>query len=140
MLEAISDDVRRQYSAEWLALVHGPEERGAWAYGYSILATEDGAEVASAGFKGPPIDGVVEIAYAVEAAHRGKGYATEIASALAHHALTFAEVTCVRAHTLPDGIVSQRALLGSGFSFTGQTEDPDDGVVNRYELTRAAPR
>jgi hypothetical protein len=41
----------------------------------------------------------------------------------------------VCAHTLPDGIASQRALLKAGFQRTGEVVDPEDGLVWRFERT-----
>lgn len=43
----------------------------------------------------------------------------------------------MRAHTLPEGIASQRTLAASGFAFVGEVEDPEDGRVFRYERGRS---
>ncbi len=40
----------------------------------------------------------------------------------------------MRAHTLPDGIASQRVLLKAGFEKIGEVVDPEDGVVWRFEV------
>jgi RimJ/RimL family protein N-acetyltransferase len=42
----------------------------------------------------------------------------------------------VRAHTLPDGLASQRVLAKSGFRFVGEVVEPEDGLVHRYEVVR----
>jgi [ribosomal protein S5]-alanine N-acetyltransferase len=136
MVEALSPEDRVQVSPDWLAMVEGPEMRGGWAYGFSVVLTDGGTPVGTGGFKAPPVDGMVEIAYAVEPAERGKGFASEIAKGLTAYAFSFPEVTRVRAHTLPDGIASQRALAGSGFAFVGEVNDPEDGLVFRYERGR----
>lgn len=133
MVEAMRPEDRVHVSPAWLALVNGPPELGHWAYGFSVTGKTGGEKIGTAGFKGPPVGGVVEIAYAVEAAHRGKGYASEIAAALTGYALSFAEVKSVRAHTAVDGIASQRALARAGFSFTGDVVDPEDGPVKRFD-------
>ena len=39
----------------------------------------------------------------------------------------------VIAHTLPQENASNRALLRNGFGFAGETIDPEDGLVWRWE-------
>ena len=92
--------------------------------------------VGEGGFKGPPRDGVVEIAYGTAPAHRGKGYATQTAAALVQYALEFGEVSLVLAHTLPDSTASQRVLTKCGFQRVGEVIDPEDGLVWRFEKHR----
>lgn len=137
MVENMSPEDRAQVSPEWLALVNGPETHGHWVYGFAVTMRGTDKQVGVGGFKGPPENGVVEIAYAVDAAQRGRGYATEIAGGLTAHALSFPEVSCVRAHTLKTGLASQRALLGNGFKSLGDFIDPADGLVKRFERRRA---
>jgi RimJ/RimL family protein N-acetyltransferase len=108
-----------------------------WIHGFSVLHRGSGALIGTGGFKGPPAGGIVEIAYGVVANERGKGYATEITGALVAYAFASNEVELVRAHTLPDASASQRVLLKCGFSHVGETLDPDDGLVWRFERRRA---
>ena len=76
------------------------ESMDPWRHGFSIVHRETGRPVGTCGFKGPPADSVVEIAYGIDPEHQGKGYATEAAEALTSFA--FAQnVRTVRAHTLP---------------------------------------
>jgi ribosomal-protein-alanine N-acetyltransferase len=42
----------------------------------------------------------------------------------------------VRAHTLPDGVASQRVLEKSGFTKTSEVVEPEDGLVWRFEISR----
>jgi RimJ/RimL family protein N-acetyltransferase len=84
-------------------------------------------------FKGPPTDGVVEIAYGIAPDEQGKGYATEAAQALVAFARTFREVRVIRAHTLADGAASKRVLEKCGFQYVGEVVDPEDGPVLRFE-------
>jgi RimJ/RimL family protein N-acetyltransferase len=95
-----------------------------------------GVIVGQGGFKGPPRDGSVEIAYGTEPDHRDKGYATETAAALVDYAFTFDDVRTVIAHTLPDSTASQCVLFKCGFQHVGEVVDPDDGVVWRFEKSR----
>jgi len=46
----------------------------------------------------------------------------------------------VCAHTLPNNVASGRVLEKCGFRRVRQVVDPDDGLVSRWELTKAAGR
>ena len=135
-LAAMGPEVRKALSSEWLRLV----ERGAaeqWVHGYVAVSRVDGATVGRCGFKGPPgDDGAVEIAYGVEPAREGQGYATEMARALARHAFGTG-VPIVRAHTLPEPNASTRVLTKCGFRKVGEVVDPEDGLVWRWEQGNA---
>jgi len=111
-------------------------EANPWIYGFSAVLRKSGAEIGTGGFAGPPEDGMVEIAYAVDEALRGKGYATEIAQALTEYAFASDEVRLVRAHTLPGGAASKRVLVKCGFRHVGDFHHPEDGMVWRFEKTR----
>ena len=84
-------------------------------------------------FKGPPHDGAVEIAYVIEPGQQGKGYATYAARALAAFAFASGQVRVVCAHTLPQGLASQRVLEKAGFAKTAEVVVPEDGLVWRFE-------
>jgi RimJ/RimL family protein N-acetyltransferase len=75
-----------------------------------------GPIVGTAGFKGPPADGAVEIAYGVAAYHEGKGYATEMAQALVRYAFASTPIHTIRAHTLADAQASKRVLRSAASS------------------------
>jgi [ribosomal protein S5]-alanine N-acetyltransferase len=132
-MEGLSPDVRAQVSPHWLALLERSSAQDPWVHGFHIL-NSTGVPVGLGAFKGPPINGVVEIAYTIEPAHQCKGYATHAARSLAKYAFDFGRVDVVRAHTLPDGAASQRVLQKAGFEKTGEVVDPEDGPVWRYEL------
>jgi [ribosomal protein S5]-alanine N-acetyltransferase len=55
---------------------------------------------------------------------------------MVNHAFASDQVSAVIAHTLPDGTASQKVLGRNGFTFVGLHDDPEDGIVNRYELTK----
>jgi RimJ/RimL family protein N-acetyltransferase len=136
-LDVLSPEVRAQISPHWLALLEKSAPRDPWVHGFHLV-NDTGLVVGMASFKGPPVDGMAEIAYAIEPEQQGKGYATDAARLLATFAFESAEVRVVRAHTLPDGIASQRVLLKAGFSNIGEVFDPEDGRVWRFELSRDA--
>lgn len=99
----------------------------------SYLASEAGTPVGLCAFKAAPdLKGVVEIAYMTFPAFEGRGHATAMAAALTR--IAFADgAPLVIAHTLPQENASTRALLRNGFAFAGETIDPEDGLVWRWE-------
>ncbi|HYI41399.1 MAG TPA: GNAT family N-acetyltransferase [Allosphingosinicella sp.] len=99
----------------------------------SYLAVEDGRPVGLCAFKAAPDrKGVVEIAYMTFPAFEGRGHAGAMAAALTGIAFA-AGAPLVTAHTLPEENASTRALLRNGFAFVGETIDPEDGLVWRWE-------
>ena len=139
MVDAMRPEDRVHVSAEWLAAVRASESMDPWRHGFSIVHRETGRTVGTCGFKGPPADGVVEIAYGIDPEHQGNGYATEAAEALTNFA--FAQnVRTVRAHTLPEANASTRVLTKCGFHHVGQVIDPEDGPVWRWERHHEQPQ
>jgi RimJ/RimL family protein N-acetyltransferase len=132
-LEVLAPEVRAQMSPQWLALLEKSAPQDPWVHGFHVV-NDAGVTVGLGAFKGPPVDGTVEIAYAIEPDQQGKGHATYAARALAAFAFASGRVRVVRAHTLPDGIASQHVLLKSGFEKIGEVVDPEDGLVWRFEL------
>jgi [ribosomal protein S5]-alanine N-acetyltransferase len=136
-IDAMPAEMRAQVSADYLALLEKSPLRDPWVHGFNVL-DDGGLAVGLGGYKGPPVEGMVEIAYAINPDQQGKGYATAAARALVAYAFGSADVKVVRAHTLPDGVASQRVLEKSGFRKTGELVDPEDGPVWRFEIERTA--
>jgi [ribosomal protein S5]-alanine N-acetyltransferase len=132
MLDGMSPSDRAEVSPEWLALLDHPAA-AAWTLGFAVIEQASGAAVGSCGFKGPPIDGAVEIAYSISPEYEGRGYGTEAAAALADHAAGADEVRVVRAHTRPGPNASTRVLEKCGFRCLGEVIDLEDGLVWRWE-------
>jgi len=104
-----------------------------WGLSFTAVERASGSAVGACFFKGPPdADGVVEVAYGIDPPHRGRGFATEAAGALAGFAFASGRVLSVRAHTKPDGIASARVLPKCGFRLVGEVIDPEDGLVCRW--------
>lgn len=134
-IEAMSESDRAQVSPEWLARATAATDRDPWIHWFAIVHRESGVAIGSCGYKGPPgPDAVVEIAYAVNPAYQGRGYATEAAQALVEYAFGSGRVGLVRAHTLPHENASTRVLTKCNFEFVGEVMDPEDGLVWRWEL------
>jgi RimJ/RimL family protein N-acetyltransferase len=102
--------------------IHGPAAVG-WYGWYAIrrVEAEHPAELVGAGgYFGPPnAEGTVEVGYSIVDEARDHGYGTELALALAQHALRQPGVRRVIAHVAADNVASQRVLEHAGFRFTG---------------------
>ena len=130
-----SDDV----SPVWLAQLRTSPAADPWALGFAVVHQDSGEVIGMGGFKGPPDgDGMVEIAYGIVPGYEGRGYATEVATALLAFALDDPRVRVVRAHTLPEPGPSPRVLTKCGFECLGEVVEPEDGTVWRWEHARAS--
>ena len=128
-----------QASPEYLGRLANTENADEWTLGFAVIHRAMGAMIGSGGFKGPPLEGVVEIAYGIAPAYRRRGYATEVATALVTHAFSRPEVTLVRAHTLPQENGSPGVLRNCRFQRVADIVDPEDGPVWRWERARPVP-
>jgi RimJ/RimL family protein N-acetyltransferase len=97
-----------------------------------LVHRADGALVGLGGFKGPPVEGTVEIGYGIAPAYRRRGLATEAAARLTSMAASGGAVT-VQAHTLAQDNASTRVLARLGFQRAAEVDDPDDGPLWRWE-------
>jgi RimJ/RimL family protein N-acetyltransferase len=133
----------------------GPDWRGVWLM-RSKQVEEDPASAAwvtgviwdetrqlavgRAGYHGPPDhSGMVEIGYAVDPAHRRRGYARAALEALLERAATEPRVHTVRVTISPDNTASYRLASQYGFTEVGEQWDDEDGLEIIYELD-ADPR
>jgi RimJ/RimL family protein N-acetyltransferase len=133
-VDSLPPEVRVEISSIWLERLNNAIEPDPWLCMFRIRLIEDKSEVGSCGFKGPPDEnGVVEIAYGIDEQYRNLGFATESANTLKEYALGLAEVRIVRANTKSENVASERTLEKCGFKLVGQFNDPEDGLVNRWE-------
>jgi RimJ/RimL family protein N-acetyltransferase len=112
--------------------VHEARRGASTEWGSHLFFDDDGALVGFGGWKGPPMDGVVELGYAVAPSRQGRGIATAVVRELVERA-RIAGVRVVCAHTLPERSASTTVLERCGFEFAGEVVDPDEGVVWRWE-------
>jgi [ribosomal protein S5]-alanine N-acetyltransferase len=139
-IEAMSPADRAEVSPQWIAQLRASTPDNPWTHGFSIVDRAHGNVIGGCGYKGPPDpDGAVEIAYGVEPAHQGRGYAIEAAGALADFAFGSGRVRLVRAHTLPEPNASTAVLRKCGFTWIGEVVDPEDGPVWRWEKVAELP-
>lgn len=140
-LRALEPHQLAEVSPQWVTRIEQATGSDPWLHGFTLLSRGNRQPVGSAGFKGAPDpEGMVEIAYAVEPEHQGKGYATETVEALVKWAFATGAVRVVRAHTLRERNASVRVLEKSGFRFCGEVVEPEDGLVWRWEKAGQSDR
>lgn len=98
------------------------------------LAFENGTCVGSCGFKSPPQDNRVEIAYFTFPGHEARGVATRMAAELIRLALNKMPVVIVAAQTLPEENASTSILRKLRFHLVGAVQHPEDGLVWEWQL------
>jgi ribosomal-protein-alanine N-acetyltransferase len=91
--------------------------------------------VGRAGYHGPPdARGMVEVGYAVDPPHRGRGYARAALLELLDRAAREPSVTTVRATISPANHASRRLVLQCGFREVGEQWDDEDGLETIFEV------
>jgi RimJ/RimL family protein N-acetyltransferase len=98
------------------------------------FAQEQGRLVGSAGFKGAPKDGKVEIAYGTFPQFQQQGIGTEICRQLVLLALATDPSVRILARTLPEENYSVKILRKNGFALLGTVWDEEDGDVWEWEF------
>lgn len=90
---------------------------------------EEGHLVGCAGFKGPPLEGMVEIAYGTFQAFQQRGIGTRICKLLVDVSLQTAPQVKITARTFEKENFSARILHKNYFQCLGIVIDPEDGEV-----------
>lgn len=112
-----------------------PPLRDWWVY--LIIHVQDNMLIGSCGYKGEPdSNGMVEIGYEIITPYREKGLGTETAKGLLDHAFQHASVRKVIAHTMAEENASGHILEKLGFAQTQDVNDPDEGQLWRWEISR----
>lgn len=99
------------------------------------LAIENDACVGMCGFKSPPENNRVEIAYFTFPEHESRGVATRMATELIRLALDTMPAVTVAAQTLPEENASTSILKKLRFRLVGTLEHPEDGLVWEWHLS-----
>lgn len=97
---------------------------------------QDNDMVGSAAFKGPPVNGAVEIAYGTFDLYRQIGIGTATCKLLVDLALKTDSTVRITARTLAEENFSTRILRKNGFNFVGTVIDPEDGPVWEWEFEK----
>jgi RimJ/RimL family protein N-acetyltransferase len=122
-----------QYSLDKIS--QSSTEMGWWTY--VAIHKQDNTLVGSGGYKGSPTaEGIVELGYEIAPEYRNKGLATEMAQGLISNAFADKRVQTIIAHTLGKANASTKVLTKCGFVNVEEINDPDDGLIWKWELKR----
>lgn len=125
--------VALQYSLDRLS--ENEEESGWWTC--FPVHKQDNKLIGSGGYKGKPTaDGTVEIGYEIALDYRNRGLATEMTKGLIENAFRDERVRLIVAHTLGQDNASTKVLQKCGFKKVEEINDPDDGLIWKWELKR----
>ena len=98
------------------------------------FAVEDGECVGTCGFKSPPQENRVEIAYFTFPKYESRGVATRMAAELIRMANEADSSVLITAQTLPAVNASTSVLKKLGFQLVGTAEDEEVGLVWDWRL------
>lgn len=102
------------------ALENNPEEYG---FGPWIMIDKHKQMViGDIGFKGLPVDGIVEIGYYVSKIHRNQGYAKEAVDSMLQWAFSHKDIDMVTASCQSDNVPSCKVLESCGFKRSGEVD------------------
>ena len=122
-----------------LEKINASRDEQAW-WTYFPIHKHDRKLIGCGGYKGKPnAEGCVEIGYEIAGDYRNKGLATELAQALVQNALKDPRTKIVQAHTLAEENASTKVLIKCGFTKTEELEDPEDGLLWKWELRKQPP-
>ena len=102
------------------------------------LAFQDDSCVGACGFKSPPQNNRVEIAYFTFPGYESRGFATLMAAELIRLAREKMPVVSVAAQTLPEENASTSVLKKLRFRLVSALEHPEDGQVWEWQLSDAS--
>lgn len=120
-----------QYSLD--RLTESEDENGWWTY--FPIHKQDNKLIGSGGYKGKPTaDGTVELGYEIAPDYRNRGLATEMTKGLIENAFNDKSVKTIIAHTLGQENLSTKVLQKCGFEKVQEINDPDDGLIWKWEL------
>lgn len=113
-----------------------------WKHGYEppwvgYWGQFGGECVGTCGYKSPPVAGRVEIAYFTFPEFELRGHGARMAAELVRIAREADPALIVIAHTLPKENPSTSILRKLQFQHLGPVDDPEDGIVWRWELPPA---
>jgi RimJ/RimL family protein N-acetyltransferase len=122
-----------QYSLDRLS--ESEDEKDWWTY--LPIYKQDNKLIGSGGYKGKPTnEGTVELGYEIAPDYRNRGLATEMTKGLIENAFKDERVKTIIAHTLGQDNASTKVLQKCGFKKVEEINDPDDGLIWKWELKR----
>jgi ribosomal-protein-alanine N-acetyltransferase len=112
-----------------------PSVLGWWTY--LFIHKPERTLIGLGGFKGEVNEeGMVEIGYAIAPGYRRRGLAREASLGMIDYAFSYPQITRVDAHTLPERNASTGVLEKVGMKHLGTVNDPDDGEIWHWRLSR----
>ena len=108
---------------------------------YLFIHPIDKVLIGNGGFKGEPDNsGQIEIGYEIASEYWNRGFATEAVRGMVDFAFAYEHVLAVVAHTLAGTNASNRVLQKVGMTFISEIDDPDDGKIWRWQISRDGHR
>ncbi len=119
-----------------LGKLKGNENESGW-WTYFPIHREDNMLIGSGGYQGKPTaEGTVEIGYEITPDYRNRGLASEMTMGLVENAFKDNRVKSIIAHTLGQENPSTKVLTKCGFVKIDEMNDPDEGIIWKWELKR----
>jgi len=116
MIDREPDEMLKAAFSEMLeGCLKNPQQRIWHALWVLQLNDGSGTVVGTLSFKGPGVNGTVEIGYGMNPGYEGQGLMTEAVSAVVRWAAKQPGVLSVEAETEPDNAASRRVLEKAGF-------------------------
>ena len=128
---AVLPEVVREVIPPTVKLYESTGFRPPWV---CYLAVVGSTLVGTCGFKSPPVDGCVEIAYFTFPAFEGTGIATAMAAELVAIATRHDANAQIVAQTLAERNASHRILEKLGFKHVSTFTHPEDGQLWEWQL------
>lgn len=119
-----------------LSSIRSTPDSAEWGVHYFLVQAnpwQTAVLIGAGGYKGPPEDGAVEIAYSVVPDKQRRRYGLEAVEGLVSHAFSRPAVRRVVAHTPADGAASIGLLEKAGFR---RVDEEEDAETIRYQVTR----
>jgi len=104
-----SDEEVKPHIQLYLEELESDQELFGWGV-WLVFSQTDQQLIGDIGFKGKPVDGVVEVGYGISPDEQNKGYATEAVEALVNWAFQTGKVNKIVAETLKTNEASIRVL------------------------------
>jgi [ribosomal protein S5]-alanine N-acetyltransferase len=105
-------------------------------FGHFAVERESQCMVGVCSLKGPPVEGVVEMAYYTFPGFEGRGIGTAMAQFVLDRSRVLPDVRAIAAHTAPEHNASTRILEKIGMRFV--CEEMEEGVaIWRWQVTAA---
>lgn len=124
--DAAFDDALENF---WKPMCEENPDDFQWFTNWLIVLKSENTAIGGIGLSGKPDEsGETETGYAIDVDYRGKGYMTEALSLMCNWYFEQQNASSLKAHTFPDGIISQKTLIKNGFLLIGP-EVTEDGEV-----------